>query len=173
MHIFVSCLAPGYRFLFGARSVFIASFALAIPFVVAGCGSGGQEATAESTASGTSQATEQSQLSGEQKAKLEEPSGNVSRGEELVTSNGCIACHSVDGTSTTLSGPSWKGVFGSQRLLADGTTVTADLAYLRKSIVKPGARVLKGFDDGLMPTTYSSALSDQDVEDMIAFIASR
>jgi mono/diheme cytochrome c family protein len=153
----------------GARSAFIASFVLAIP--LAGCGLGGQEATAESTASGASQATEQSQLSGEQKAKLEKPSGNVSRGEELVTSNGCIACHSVDGS--TLVGPTWQKVLGSQELLADGTTITVDLAYIRQSILQPEAKLVKGFDSGLMPTTYSTTLSDQDVDDMVAFIASR
>jgi cytochrome c oxidase subunit 2 len=37
-------------------------------------------------------------------------------------------------------------MYGSKRQLADGTFVVADEAYLRESITKPEAKVVKGFD---------------------------
>ena len=39
-------------------------------------------------------------------------------------------------------GPSWKDLAGEQVELADGTTVAADEAYLRKSILEPNFAIL-------------------------------
>lgn len=92
----------------------------------------------------------------------------VTRGKELVKQNGCTACHSVDGSR--LVGPTWKGLFDSQRVLTDGTTVTADEVYLKNSILKPNVQVVEGYPAGVMPQTYLGTLSDKDIADIIAFI---
>src|SRR5271167_209928 len=47
----------------------------------------------------------------------------VARGRELYQADGCSGCHSLDGTRGT--GPSWKGLAGSQVKLSDGRTLTA------------------------------------------------
>ena len=79
----------------------------------------------------------------------------------------CKACHSVDGTPGI--GPSWKGLFGHQAELADGTTATADEAYLKESILTPAAKIVKGFQN-IMPSSYKDTLTEQQISDLIAYI---
>ncbi|MES2363761.1 MAG: cytochrome c oxidase subunit II [Pseudomonadota bacterium] len=90
----------------------------------------------------------------------------VAQGQALAQSKGCVACHTVDGSARV--GPSWKGLFGTTRPLADGSTVLADEAYLRRSIVEPQAQVAKGFPP-IMPATV---LGDEEVAALAAYIRS-
>ena len=80
----------------------------------------------------------------------------------------CLGCHTLDGTTTV--GPSWKGLYGAQVQLADGTTVTADDTYIYNSIVDPNSQIHAGFQPGLMPATYKASLTDNQVKDIIEFI---
>ncbi len=91
------------------------------------------------------------------------------RGEIIAGSTGCLACHTVDGTSG--SGPTWKGLAGSSRPLRSGETVTADDPYLANSIIDPGSQVVAGFDN-IMPPDYGDTLSDREVEDLVEYIKS-
>lgn len=91
----------------------------------------------------------------------------VVQGQQLALNRGCLGCHTVDGAP--MVGPTWKGLFGKQEELADGTTATVDEAYLRESIVEPNARIVKGFQP-LMPA-YAT-LSDAELEALIAYIKS-
>lgn len=77
------------------------------------------------------------------------PAASTSSGSDLVAKYACTACHSLDGSPMT--GPTFKGLYGSKRFLADGTTVTADEAYLTESIDNPNAKVVKGFDPVMPP----------------------
>ncbi len=77
------------------------------------------------------------------------PAASTSSGSDLVAKYACTACHSLDGSPMT--GPTFKGLYGSKRILADGTAVTADAAYLTESIDKPNAKVVKGFDPVMPP----------------------
>jgi len=88
------------------------------------------------------------------------------RGAMLVQDNGCTSCHSVDGTP--LVGPSWQGVFGSERQLEDGSTVTADEEYLRRAILDPGSQVVAGFPN-VMPAAYNF-LPEEDITAMVEYI---
>ena len=72
-----------------------------------------------------------------------------SSGSDLVLKYACTACHSLDGSPMT--GPTFKGLYGSKRILADGKTVVADAAYLTESIDNPNAKVVKGFDPVMPP----------------------
>lgn len=92
--------------------------------------------------------------------------GGPASGKALASQNGCLACHSLDGTA--LTGPTWRGLFGAQVKLADGTTVVADEAYLTESIEHPAAKTVLGFPPGIMPQ-YS--LTDAQVSDILAFLA--
>jgi cytochrome c oxidase subunit 2 len=96
--------------------------------------------------------------------------GDVERGRALAEANGCVACHSQDGSTGV--GPSWQGLFGSEEKLADGGSVTVDDAYLRESILAPDAKITAGFQAGLMPKTFADTLSEGDVNDLIALIGS-
>lgn len=91
----------------------------------------------------------------------------VAKGKQLATSNGCVGCHTVTGVNST--GPTWKGLAGSQVQLADGSTVTADDAFITESIKSPNAKVVKGFGP-IMPTFAS--LTDDQVKALVEYIKS-
>ena len=93
----------------------------------------------------------------------------VVRGDNWSQQYGCRACHSIDGSEGV--GPTWKGAYGSQVQLADGSTVTADHDYLLESIRDPGAKIVQGFQN-IMPPNIAQDMTDGQVEDVIAFIES-
>ncbi len=94
----------------------------------------------------------------------------VKRGRKLAARKGCAACHSADGSSK--AGPTWKGLFGHSIELADGSTVLADEAYIRQSILDPNAKIAKGYSKGLMPRNYTSKLKEQGIQALISYIVS-
>ncbi len=88
-------------------------------------------------------------------------------GKAAVQSFGCFACHTVDGTK--LIGPTWRGLYGSQVKLADGTTVTADDAYIKQSILEPASQVVHGFP----PMSFNAkalGITDQQISNIIEYI---
>jgi cytochrome c oxidase subunit 2 len=91
---------------------------------------------------------------------------DATHGGTLYQESGCKACHSLDGAKGV--GPTWRGLFGSQVKLADGSTVTADEAYLTESIKLPGAKTVEGFPANAMPSF--AYLTDGQVADLVAFI---
>jgi len=90
----------------------------------------------------------------------------VAQGQALAQSRGCVACHTVDGSARV--GPTWKGLYGTTRPLADGSTVLADEGYLRRSIVEPQAQVAKGFPPIMPPAN----LGNEEVTALLAYIQS-
>jgi len=93
----------------------------------------------------------------------------VLRGEQLVKQYGCGACHSIDGIQKT--GPTWKGLYESEVLLADGSKVTADQIYLTESIVNPNAKIAAGFPANVMPS-FADVLDQTAVNSIVAYIES-
>jgi cytochrome c oxidase subunit 2 len=87
------------------------------------------------------------------------------RGQALVAASGCAACHSINGSPGI--GPTWLGLSGSQVKLSDGSTVTADDAYIHESIKSPQAKIVAGFETQLMPT---SPFTDAQINDIVAYI---
>lgn len=108
-----------------------------------------------------------------EEAAAEEDSGeaegevSAERGEELLGSNGCNACHSVDGRSGI--GPTFQDLFGSERVMEDGTELTADEEYIRESIVEPQAKIVEGYDPIMQPFSH---LSDDEIDSMIEYFKS-
>ena len=95
---------------------------------------------------------------------------SLDRGMQLYQQIGCIACHSSDGSTDGRSGPTFKGLWGSERSFVDGTSSIADEAYLKESIWEPGARVVEGLEVE-MPS-YLGILDQADVESIILYIQS-
>lgn len=87
-------------------------------------------------------------------------------GEQLYVSNGCNACHKVDG-ETMQPAPNWVGLWGKQRAFADGTSAVADENYIRTSILQPQAKVVEGYANVVMPPY---ALRDFQIDSIIAYI---
>jgi cytochrome c oxidase subunit 2 len=94
----------------------------------------------------------------------------VTRGQFYAQTNGCFSCHSVDGKPNV--GPTWKGLFGKQQTLMDGTSVTVDEVYLQTAILQPAAQVAQGNLPNVMPATYETLLTEEQVADIIEFIKS-
>ncbi len=94
----------------------------------------------------------------------------VVRGEKVAQNFGCLACHSIDGA--TLVGPSWKGAFGGEVVLVDGTTLPGDEAYLLESIINPNAKIVEGFAAGIMPQNFATQMTEKQINDVIAYIKS-
>jgi cytochrome c2 len=97
----------------------------------------------------------------------------VEEGLRLSNMVGCMACHSIDGTTVGKVGPSWKGIYGSTRELAKKGKAVADEEYLKESILNPSAKVVKGFEkfDTGMPI-YAGILNESQVESLILYIKS-
>jgi cytochrome c oxidase subunit II len=87
------------------------------------------------------------------------------RGQTLSVQNGCLGCHTVDGSAGT--GPTWFNLYGKQEQLADGTAVIVDDAYIHESIVDPQAKIVAGFESVIMPA-YD--FTDEQIADIIAYI---
>ncbi|HTP00038.1 MAG TPA: cytochrome c oxidase subunit II [Anaerolineales bacterium] len=91
--------------------------------------------------------------------------GGPDAGKAFVAQNGCAGCHSIDGTRMT--GPTWRGLFGSEVPLSDGKTVKADDAYLTESIKDPNAKIVAGFPANVMP---KFDLTDQQIKSIVSYI---
>lgn len=86
------------------------------------------------------------------------------RGRVAALEHGCAVCHGQYGQGGAAG--SFVGVWGSEVELADGRTVTADAAYLRRAIVDPAAEIVAGANVE-MPKV---ALTDDEVAAMLTWI---
>lgn len=88
-----------------------------------------------------------------------------SAGAQIVMDAGCTSCHGPNGEGG--AGPAWKGLYGSEVKLADGSKVIADEAYLTESIRDPSAKKVANY--GLMP---ANSLNDAEIQSVVEFIKS-
>ncbi len=91
-------------------------------------------------------------------------------GRRLIEVNGCVACHSSDGSK--LVGPSFKGLYEhEQKVMANGElkSVIADNDYIMKSIYEPDAEIVEGYRKGQM-VSYKNQLTDQEVQQIIDYL---
>lgn len=119
-------------------------FMVVVLLLVACSGGGGQEA-------------QPAQGGGEVK-------GDPARGEALFKeatiggAPGCSTCHSLE-PGKNLVGPSLAGIG------AKGED------YIRESIVDPNATIAEGFTPNVMYQNYGKDLSEQQIADLVAFLA--
>jgi cytochrome c2 len=92
------------------------------------------------------------------------------RGKELSVSMGCIACHSIDGSTEGKTGPTWKGLFGKDRVFTDGSIESANEFYIRASILEPEKKIVAGYHPGM--ASYKGILADDQVDSLILYIRS-
>jgi cytochrome c oxidase subunit II len=93
-----------------------------------------------------------------------------SDGYLLLRNTGCIACHSIDGTK--LVGPSFKGLYGSERKVISDKgeiSVIANDSYIFKSIVDPNSEIVVGFNKGIMQS-YKNLLKESDIKAISDYI---
>jgi cytochrome c oxidase subunit II len=88
------------------------------------------------------------------------------RGQKIYQTY-CKACHSIDGSVGIA--PTWRGLYGSQVKLSDGSTVTANDQYILNSIKNPESQVVNGFQP--MSFHYQAAgITDDQLNDILAYI---
>ncbi|MCX7926058.1 MAG: cytochrome c [Fimbriimonadales bacterium] len=104
-------------------------------------------------------------------AKTPEPAKAVdpeaAKGKLVFVQTGCNACHMSPAVGKDY--PDLRGLYGSQVKLKDGSTVTADEAYLRESIVNPNKQIVAGYPPSMPPYNY---LKEEQINQLIAYIKS-
>jgi cytochrome c oxidase subunit 2 len=87
-------------------------------------------------------------------------------GYKLYHSLACVTCHG------TGRGPAFNGLYGKSVQLSapSTTTVTADDAYLRESILYPSVKLVAGYP-AIMPT-FKGQVSEEQILQLIAYIKS-
>lgn len=79
----------------------------------------------------------------------------------------CSTCHTLDGTDT--HAPSLAGI---SQAAADRVEGMSDVEYLRQSILDPSA-VREGEWSTTMPYQYPDILTEEQVNDLIAFLLTK
>jgi cytochrome c oxidase subunit 2 len=96
------------------------------------------------------------------------PEGSLaSTGEKLFQDLACVTCHRADVQGR---GPVLQGLFGKPVSLQSGETVVADEAYIRESILRPGAKITAGFQP-IMPT-FQGLISEEQLLALIEYVKS-
>jgi cytochrome c oxidase subunit 2 len=89
----------------------------------------------------------------------------ASKGRKLFLQLQCIACHSA---TSQAQAPVLEELYGKEVRLTDGTSVIANDAYLRESILKPEAKIVAGYRP-IMPT-YDGQITEEELLQLVAFI---
>lgn len=93
---------------------------------------------------------------------------SASEGKEISQKMGCIACHSTNGSTEGKTGPTWRGLFGKDRVFTDGSNETANEFYIRTSILEPEKKIVNGFHPGM--ASYKGILNDDQIDSLILYI---
>jgi cytochrome c2 len=97
------------------------------------------------------------------------PSGGAAaRGKAVFEANGCMACHSIDGSKKI--GPSLKGIWGTEQVHADGSTAVMDEDYFKESVLEPQARIVEGYGSA-MPS-YQDLVTPEELAELAAYVKS-
>jgi mono/diheme cytochrome c family protein len=92
------------------------------------------------------------------------PSGDPAAGKQIFTASAqppCSSCHTLsEAGATGQVGPNLDDVLKGK-----------DAAFIHESIVDPNAQIASGFTAGVMPETYGDQLDDQQLADLVAFLA--
>ena len=92
----------------------------------------------------------------------------VNEGQRVASTEGCLRCHSVDGSAHL--GPTWAGLYDSRVRLQTGQEVVADVGYLTESMMDPQAKLHAGYPP-VMPS-YFGKLRAEDTAALVEFIRS-
>lgn len=92
------------------------------------------------------------------------PVGNIDAGKEIFSEKGCMACHFIKGdfeVGSTLIAPELSDI-GARK----------DAAFIKESILNPNAIITEGYSQGIMPQTFEDQLSEEELNDVVAYLSS-
>lgn len=92
----------------------------------------------------------------------------VEEGRRVAAEQGCLKCHSVDGSAHI--GPTWLNLYLRREKLKDGRTIIADEGYLTKSMMDPAADIVAGYQN-VMPT-FQGKLAPPEAAAVVEYIKS-
>jgi cytochrome c2 len=94
--------------------------------------------------------------------------GDATAGKALFSAQGCNACHTFKPAGATAKvGPDLDNLAADAAKANRGPVEK----YAAESITDPGAYVVPGYPNGVMPTTFKS-LSAKQIADLVAFLGS-
>ena len=145
--------------------------------VMTACGGNPTEAGSSGSAATTAEATTTTSGVADEQLAAAAAIGDIAAGEALFNeplegiphSVSCSTCHSLDPTSIYWS-PTLAGI---SAVAADRVDGMSDVEYLKQSIVDPFAFRVDGAWAFPMPPRYSDALSEDQIENLIAFMLTR
>jgi len=86
--------------------------------------------------------------------------GDPAAGKRLFEAQGCGGCHAFSAAGTSASvGPDLDKVLKGK-----------DPGFVRESILDPNKEIAKGYQPNIMPQTFGQSLSDQEIDDLVAFL---
>jgi cytochrome c oxidase subunit II len=89
--------------------------------------------------------------------------GDATSGEQIFTQAGCGGCHAFEPAGTDAEvGPGLNDLDPGDRSLED---------FLLESIIDPNAQVAEGYQPSVMPETYESSLSDDQLDALVQYLA--
>jgi len=103
---------------------------------------------------------------------IAEVSTPATEGLAIMKNQGCLACHSSDGSK--IVGPTYLNLYGSQQVvIRNGAelTVKVDDEYIKQRILDPSYQVVKGYPKGIMQS-YKGKISDEDISKIIEYLKS-
>lgn len=130
------------------RSTLFIALLLTLSLVLAACGGGGQQGAGGGDAVARGKALYEKTVIGPKSAP------------------GCITCHSLE-PNQVIVGPSHAHIATVAETAVPGMSAAE---YLRESIVNPDAHVTEGFPAGVMYQNYGKDLSEQEINDLVAFL---
>lgn len=90
------------------------------------------------------------------------------RGRVVAQRAGCTGCHTGLDSDASI-GPTWKGKWGTEVPLDDGTQVPFDETFVRNAVRDPDLQRRKG--NWLhMPAYGTTQVSDADLADLVAYL---
>jgi len=90
------------------------------------------------------------------------PAGAETSGKAVFTTAGCGACHAFTPAGTDAQvGPNLDKIDPGGRPLED---------FVRESIVDPNANIVQGYQPNVMPGTFESSLSDEQLDALVQYL---
>lgn len=97
--------------------------------------------------------------------------GDPAKGPTLALAHGCKGCHSLDPNANPKpTGPTWFQLGDTAANMVPGQSPGL---YIYTSITNPSAFVVPDYPDNIMPKTFGTDLSKQDLADLVAYILSQ
>lgn len=103
----------------------------------------------------------------------------IELGEQIVRRNGCFQCHSIDGKTEGMQGPTWQNLYGSEAPgwtprpeFADGATPgVAEHSYIVESILYPNEYARPNYATGGM-TSFLGVIEGRELDAVAFYIKS-